>query len=236
MQSSLAEKFLDLNQFANSKVYGEPFRYAVIDDLLTETQASQLSSDFPDGGFYRSSRNFGSDKTYQVDNNILLVLSGENQECKESLPNVWRDFLTFLEGREYRLALSEMLEIDLSKCHLEITLKKYKKNDYISAHTDRSWVDATHLFFLNNHWESEWGGYLQLLTAEKEAFLSLAPVFNRSVAFVRSDESWHEVTPVLHPTEQRLALQVALWNTTDRFILPGRVTEVSGSFNGGVSE
>ena len=40
---------------------------------------------------------------------------------------------------------------------------------------------------------------------------------------MRDDNSWHGVTPVMHPSEKRISLQVAFWNTTERTVEPGRI-------------
>ena len=218
--------FCDLMKVLEAKLIRQPFKYAIIDNMLSDDQAHSLRKDFPTEFLYRSKRDSGSDKTYNVANGILFELGAEGMNQSQPLTEAWRAFIEFLNSKAYNQALSDRLEIDLSQCHLEITLKQYSLHDYISSHTDRSWVSATHLFFLNSHWDESWGGILQFLTDDQTAFFSIPPVFQQSVAFVRSDSSWHEVTPIVHPTEKRLALQVAFWNTLERFVLPGRVTNL----------
>lgn len=214
----------DLSKLREAKVINQPFNYAVIDDILSAKQAAALRQGISPEYFYRSKRDSGSDKTYDVANRILFELNSDRANQVQSLPKQWRDLVEFLKSKAYNRALSDTLKIDLSQCHLEITLKQYSQHDYISSHTDRSWVDATHLFFLNSYWDESWGGMLRFLTDDQVAFLTVPPLFNQSVAFIRSDNSWHEVTPITHATEKRLALQVAFWNTTERVVLPGRKT------------
>ena len=220
----IVSNFLNLQNISEATLVHEPFKYAVISNLITPSQALLLQDNLPTKAFYRSKRQFGSDKTYNMANQILLELGDNNDSCFNTLSDEWQEFIKFINSSEYRKALSDLLEVDLIACHLELTLKQYSEHDFISAHTDRDWVTATHLFFLNSHWDDAWGGILQFLNGDGKPFLFLPPLFQHSVAFVRADNSWHEVTPINHPLEKRLALQVAFWNTIERYVLPGRVT------------
>lgn len=222
MPNIQAADFTDANHILSAKLNVEPFHHAFVNGLLSASLSVQLCKEFPERDFYQSKRITGSDKTYNVANNILLKLGNTDFQSTQELSTSWKTFLTYLTSDVYNQAVSTLLQKDLSNCHLEITLKRYSRGDYISAHTDRDWVTATHLFFLNSYWEASWGGLLELLDQNEKPFCSVLPTYHTSLIFIRSNNSWHQVTPITHESESRFALQVAFWNTLDRYVLPGR--------------
>src|SRR5262249_19301885 len=56
------------------------------------------------------------------------------------------------------------------------------------------------LLFLNENWQEEWGGRLELWDREvRRCFHSFAPVLNRCVIFTTSEISYHGVTALTCP-------------------------------------
>lgn len=199
----------------------EPFRYAVINQCLTDDTINRLIQELPQEDYFRSLRENGSDKTYNVINNVLLKL-GDNSPSMH-LPRCWQDFIQHLQSNDYIDPLSTLLREDLSSCRQEITLKRYGYGDFISPHTDREDVTATHLFFLNHDWDPAWGGGLLFLYNENEPFQKFLPTSKHSIAFVRSENSWHSVEKITHVDAERIAVQVAFWNRVERQVLAGRI-------------
>lgn len=213
---------LNINALTTATLKKSPFKYSTIYEFLPPSYADDLLKDLPSAGNYKSTRSSGSDKTYQVVNNILLAI-GDSEYNKVSEPSpIWIECIEQLHGAAYRTALSTLLDTDVTQCPMEITLKRYRHEDYISAHTDKECIRATHMIFLNDTWEAPWGGLLHFLTEDQRDFESFLPSSNTSVAFVRADNSWHRVCPMNKKGKERIALQVAFWNQVDRIVAPGR--------------
>lgn len=215
---------IDIERLRSSKLISTPFKYSKIDNILSANLAEKLLETLPLEGNYRSIRKDGSDKIYNVVNNILVEL-GQKTSVNPNIGIDWNNLIIELQDRQYREALSSLLDEDLVNCYMEITLKRYKLNDYISAHTDKPSVRATHMIFLNESWERDWGGMLYFLNDAQEVLEVFLPTIAQSVAFVRSDISWHKVCPVLSAEKERVVIQVAFWNKIDRTIAPGRIIE-----------
>jgi hypothetical protein len=184
VESSILEKF--------------PFKHALIGKCISEENRQKLLEDMPDDNYYRSVREGGSDKTYNVVNNILLKL-GEKK--------------------------SNVLQENLLDCYQEVTLKIYGGGDFISPHTDKADVKATHMIFLNETWSNEWGGNLCLLSDADSVCKKIIPTIDNTLAFVRSDNSWHSVEEIKNMQAERIALQVVFWNVDKRYTLAGRIED-----------
>lgn len=217
---------INYHALQKATLINSPFKYSRIQHLLNEEDARQLRTSLPDENYYRSIRMNGSDKTYNVINNILFQLEDQASSNLDSIPRCWQDFLKDVTNQTYRSYLGKLLEIDLGKCYQEITLKIYEEGDFLSVHTDKSGVIATHMIFFNEHWQDNWGGQL-LFSAEKNhpPFAKFNPVWLESVAFVRTDHSWHAVSPVTTLQSARIALQVAFWHNNQRRVSPGRIEQ-----------
>ncbi len=216
---------INLKALTSATLKTQPFNYATIEQFIAAKYAQDLLMELPSRGNYKSSRTDGSDKTYNVVNNILLTL-GDNTYNKASEPSkLWSDFIEQLHGLPYRQTLGSLLDIDLTDSPMEITLKRYRYEDFISAHTDKKSVRATHMIFLNPVWEKNWGGLLHFQTDSKDDFETFLPSYSTSVAFVRAENSWHRVCKMNQPDKERIAVQVAFWNEIDRKIAPGRMIE-----------
>lgn len=201
-----------------------PFTYAIIPQFYSSNLGDDLLEQLPSENYYRSTRASGSDKQYNLVNNVLLALGESEVNPKSNLTPLWHDFVLTLRSEDYIGSMSELLKVNLAECYQEITLKRYVRGDYISPHTDTDKVRATHLLFLNTFWDENWGGQLQFLTDDGDILHSFLPTREFSAAFVRSTKSWHTVEMVQTDTE-RLALQIVFWNVKDKEILPGRVRE-----------
>jgi Rps23 Pro-64 3,4-dihydroxylase Tpa1-like proline 4-hydroxylase len=223
---------INLNALNHSILINKPFKYACINQFISEVNAEQLRSQLPEGHYYRSTRAGGSDKTYNVVNSILFNLEKQTTQDFNALPEPWKALLNALTSDEYRVRLEHLLNENLSNCYREITLKVYKKGDFLSYHTDKSDVKATHMIFFNENWDDHWGGQLVFSDARNnEAFVKFNPLWMHSVAFVRADNSWHSVLPIVTDEDERIALQVAFWNIKKREVLPGRIEETLNAYD-----
>lgn len=216
---------IDLEAMRATRLHSDPFPYAEVRDPLSPASVAALTESMPSEGCFRSTRHEGSDKTYRVINNVLFTLEEQSENPRNTLAAPWRELLADLRSAAYIEAASALLGIALGSCHREITLKRYRRGDFISLHTDSAAVSATHLFFLNRHWRPSWGGLLCFHDDGGEVFRAFPPLCDSSVLFARSPRSWHSVTAVDVDDAERLSLQVVFWKSRTRDVAPGRREE-----------
>ncbi len=83
---------------------------------------------------------------------------------------------------------------------------------------DRQWYRRVNLLlYLNEQWNREWGGELELWDADvKNCLNSFEPKFNRLCGFVTSEISFHGVTPVNSPDAVPRKSFATYYYTADR--------------------
>ena len=97
---------------------------------------------------------------------------------------------------------------------MDIGLRRYNLGHAHFPHTDEPNKVLTHLLFFNQQWSVDWGGCLRILrnSRPESVFQDILPLDRTSVVIIRSDNSWHMVTPLTCPeSECRLALRVAFF-------------------------
>jgi hypothetical protein len=211
---------INVDKIYNSILVENPYKHAVINGLIDLQEINALITTMPTDTFNHVSRHDGSDKTYRVHNNIIYSL--ENQAHMKDLHSKWISLTNDLISIEYRQAISDSIGFNVNDLFIEITLKKYVINDYISPHTDRSCVPVTHVIFLNPHWEKNWGGEFCILESEFKMVKEIIPTWDNSVLFRQSENSWHSVNPCKVPNVSRIGLQVAFWSSQEKPVFPGR--------------
>jgi Rps23 Pro-64 3,4-dihydroxylase Tpa1-like proline 4-hydroxylase len=114
------------------------------------------------------------------------------------LTRSWSKLLGELCSPVYSSALGSLAGVDLSGAGLEVTCWLYGPGDWLGSHTDKADKIVTQVFNLNAQWEGTWGGCLRILRSAdtRDVHAEIAPKANSSVVLVRSDRSWHCVTPV----------------------------------------
>lgn len=213
---------INIASLKEAQLIQSPYPHAIIKNFITKEFADTLIKISPKSGNLYSKRDKGSDKTYQVQNNILYDLN----LGIASLKSPWDKFIVSLDSDEYRAAISELLGKDIMHAPLEITFKKYGYNDYISPHTDRDLVYCTHLLFFNLIWEKNWGGNLQMLDESNNVLKEVLPLANYSFFFERTENSWHAVSACTQKDQSRYSLQIAFWKRKNKISLPGRLETV----------
>ncbi|WP_248277963.1 2OG-Fe(II) oxygenase [Brasilonema sp. UFV-L1] len=130
------------------------------------------------------------------------------------LSHVWQQLIEGLWTDSYREALEKMSGLELKDCAIDIGFRRYNVGHLHRPHTDEPNKVLTHLLFFNQQWSLDWGGCLRILkdSQPESAFQDILPLSHYSVVIVRSDNSWHTVTPLTCPaSECRLALRVAFF-------------------------
>ncbi len=94
-----------------------------------------------------------------------------------------------------------------------------KRGGYLGIHTDFNIHRKTKLYrrvnlliFLNEEWEDEWGGHLELWSKDgKECVAKIAPTFGTAVIFNTTKDSWHGHPTPLNTTERITRKSIAMY-------------------------
>jgi hypothetical protein len=181
-----------------ARIRGVPFPHVALDagSLLTSDAVDDLLASFPDELLDLSQRAGGSDKTFRT-STVTMHLRGDWKVLPDRLPGCWAGLLRYLASDRYTSELASLLRIPPGPVELELRLTSYPRGGWMSRHTDRPDKLFSHNIYLCPGWQPEWGGELRLYDSATSApgavFL---PGAGTSVAFARSDRSWHEVMPV----------------------------------------
>ncbi|CAB5714425.1 Predicted proline hydroxylase [Delftia tsuruhatensis] len=188
---------LNFNQILNCQLNTIPFRWAEISGLYSPENCALLSQTYPTDHF-RTVEAYGGEKDYRYDARSLIPMGEKNISRPEFLSPGWMEFAQDLISDDYRSAMSSLTGIDLSHFPMEANLYHYGSGALLGPHRDLPEKKVTHVFYFNENWLAADGGCLAILNSSnaKDVAALVSPNVGNSVAFVRSDESWHEVTKV----------------------------------------
>ncbi|WP_165356613.1 polysaccharide pyruvyl transferase family protein [Sphingosinicella sp. BN140058] len=188
---------LDIAAIETAAIATQPYRWAHIENLFAPEDARTLAEAFPSDSFRRVAGNDG-EKSYQYLSRSLVHMGASEITRPERLHPAWRALLGDLLSRRYREALSEATGLDLGKAPMEINAIHFGAGAWLGPHVDLKDKIATHILYFNEDWDSADGGCLQVLRsrddADREA--EILPIVGGSALLVRSDDSWHSVSPV----------------------------------------
>ncbi|MGA7801527.1 MAG: 2OG-Fe(II) oxygenase [Gammaproteobacteria bacterium] len=160
---------LDLQVLKDTPLIREPFEFVIVKDFIREQALAGLMADFPDPG------KPGSVPLPQVRGGAAF-----------------RQFVQDLEGPDFRAAVEEKFDIDLSGRPTMMTVRGQCRETDGKIHTDSKTKLITVLIYMNPPWESE-GGRLRLLRSPhlEDAVTEVSPEAGTMLIFRRSDNSWH---------------------------------------------
>jgi Rps23 Pro-64 3,4-dihydroxylase Tpa1-like proline 4-hydroxylase len=180
----------------------DPFRH-LIGSELSVGDVNLLVSLFPGHLLHDTARSANGDKTYQVRARTAYDQGVWTLGPDEIAPEWWYFLNRFVQGRRVA-GIAEMLELPASPYRVELRLTEYAASGWMSRHTDRPDKAFSWIVYLATSWRRSWGGELALYADPASACPAAAiwPGPGTSVAFARSDHSWHEVRPVSASAEQ----------------------------------
>lgn len=204
-------KVFNLEAMRSAEIQEEPFKYAVIKNLVHNEFEAQMIQVFPEHQFVETVRETG-EKPYRMFHRSFID-KDTGKENISDLTEIWRNVYDDLTSDQYRNFMSNLTGIDLSQAILGASFWKYSYDCYLSVHTDKQEKLVTQLIYLEEDWEESWGGCLHLhnSNSEKEVIRSITPKIENSVVLVTSPNSWHSVTPVSHNRRSRRSLQIVFW-------------------------
>ncbi|AFY51253.1 hypothetical protein Nos7524_5541 [Nostoc sp. PCC 7524] len=219
---------LQLDAIRQTSMQEVPYHWAVIENLLSQEASLELAASFPQENFRLSAgEGYGylwGEMLASSDDMALMYNFGElwRERIAEGrlssdlhhLSHNWQQLIQVLWQPQYRQALTQMSGIELKDCAMVIGFRRYNGGHLHRPHTDEPSKALTHLVFFNEQWPIEWGGCLRILKDEQpeSVYQDIPPLNKLSAVIVRSDNSWHMVTPVTSSVSQpRLVLRIAFF-------------------------
>jgi len=191
--------------------YERPFTHISYDvgELLALEAAVELSASFPSARL-ESRRRVSGSKSYLLRTTTLIDERSSPAAVAPSLGGRWQEVIDSLLSEGYRSSITEALGIEASRVALEIRLSAYQAGGWMGRHTDREDKLFSQNIYLSPSWVAEWGGGLAMYCDATVAEPSRVhvPTLGTSVAFRRSNRSWHEVMEVNHAQEERRAILI----------------------------
>ena len=195
------DPMIKLQDVAAAKLQSEPYQWAAIDGLYSPHDGLALAETFP-VDHYKRVEAYGGEKDYAYDARLLIGMGARTIAYREHLSDAWQRLADDLRSPEYREAISALTGVDLSDALLEVNVFHYGPGASLGAHPDLPDKLVTHVLYFNRTWNVADGGCLTILRSKDAGSVvaTIPPVVGNSALLVRSDESWHAVSPVVTET------------------------------------
>lgn len=189
---------LDLTKLTKQPLHSQPFRWGQIGNLYSAENAAALAATYPHDAFKRV-YGYGGEKDYEYQARQLVEMGTGRIVNAQSLSPAWLQLAQELTAPAYRLALSELTDIDLRTAPMEVNVFHYGPQACLGPHPDLSDKLVTHILYFNDSWNIEDGGCLNILHSAnpKDVIAVIPPLVGNSAVLVRADHSWHAVSQVV---------------------------------------
>ena len=210
---------IDLKRISRSQLETEPYRWAAINGLYTQADAAALAATFPRDHFKSLADHVGK-KQFEYEVRSLIRMGEHSVSRAQYLSSAWRELAEDFLLPAYRAALSTLIHHDLSAAELEVNVFHYPPGGSHGAHPDHPDKIVTHVLYFNEHWNDDDGGCLTILRSDdpRDIATKISPIVGNSAVLVRSDNSWHAVSPVTH------SCRLSRRSLTATFYHPGHVS------------
>jgi len=188
---------IDLDRISRSHLETEPYQWAAIDRIFSAGNASALARTFPEDHFKRLA-DYDGQKPFEYEVRCLIRLGETAASRANLLSPTWRALANDFLSPAYRAAMSSLTGLDLSTTPLEVNVFHYPPGGLHGAHPDHANKVVTQLMYFNETWNQEDGGCLTVLRSSStdDVANTVSPLVGNSAVLVRSDNSWHAVSPV----------------------------------------
>ncbi|SRR5579883_34453 len=196
---------LDFEVFQTGIIQEIPYRWLWFNNLIPDEEKLALINTYPQERFREEKGNYFW---------RAITSRGEVTPETQDFSSVWHRLIEDLWTPAYRCTLEKLTGLDLKDHFMTIGFAKHMPGFQGEPHTDKPYKSLTHLFYFNKEWLPQWGGCLRILRDNQveSTFQDIPPLLGNSVVLVRSDQSWHTVTPISPDVAQpRLTLQIAFW-------------------------
>ncbi|GAA6619146.1 2OG-Fe(II) oxygenase [Scytonema sp. NUACC26] len=205
---------LNFNAITRATIQEVPYRWAFLENLFSLEESLELAKSYPQEGFERvgdRSKNF-----------LVLPVIDETKDtikpCK--LNSLWQELIDDLCTSAYRATVGNLTGLNLMNDLMYIYFFCYDSESSFPPHPDADTIRMVQLFYFNQEWDTHWGGCLRILKDEnaESVYQGIPPLLNTSVILVKSENSWHCVTPVTsHSPQSRRILKVAFLKREEYF-------------------
>ena len=210
---------IDYHRISTGHLETDPYQWAVVDGLFSEPDAAALASTFPRDHYKRLS-DYGGEKDFEYESRALIGMGEQSVSRPEELSPAWQALAKDFLSPAYRAAMSVLTGFDVTSVPLEVNVFHYPPGGSLGAHPDLKDKIVTHVLYFNQSWDDKDGGYLTILRSSNAADVvrTVSPVAGNSAVLVRSDNSWHAVTPVVK------SCRLSRRSLTATFYHPGSVS------------
>lgn len=205
---------IDLTRIEQSALSTEPYEWAFVDRLFAPRDAAELLATYPRDHF-KTVKGYDGEKGYEYEARSLISMGGTAASHALRLSPAWRQLATDLSSPAYRAAMTRLTARDLSALPIEVNVFHYGPGAWLGPHVDLKEKIVTHVFYFNGRWDESDGGCLTILRSADmaDAAAVVAPAAGNSVVLVRSEKSWHAVSPVAAGCGQsRLSMTVTFYS------------------------
>src|SRR4051812_20892448 len=188
---------IDLTKLTPDALAREPYNWAFVDGLFSPADASALARTFPRDHF-KTIGGYDGEKGFQYEARSLVGMGATEATHAGRLSEPWRRLTAELLSGEYRAAVSRVTGLDVSGLWMEANVSHYGERAWLGPHVDLEDKVVTHVFYFNEVWDELDGGCLTVLSSGdmKDVVKIVAPRVGNSAVLVRSQNSWHAVSPV----------------------------------------
>jgi hypothetical protein len=204
----------------------EPFAHVVIDNFLPTAVASRIAAEYP--GVEDSRWHFAGpgDSKHTGDRNIEKLSNSD----EEMFPPYIRHIMSQMQSGIFCRFLDQLTGYDHltpDPDHWGCGLHSTGNGGRLMLHLDASRHPNKDLhqlinciYYCSPDWQPEWGGGLEFWNADATACVkTVAPLFNRLVAFYTGGRSWHgHPRPVTAPPGRRRNSLALYYYTTDKSV------------------
>jgi SM-20-related protein len=216
-----SRRMIDLDRIMDTPLQRQPFRWGAVDGLYSAADAASLMTTYP-GDHFRLISGYGGEKDYEYEARPLIAMGANEVQFEFHLSRAWQSFARALLSPAYREAVAAMSGCDLRDALLEVNVFHYGPGASLGPHSDLPDKIVTHVLYFNEEWDAADGGCLQILSAKDERAVvhEVLPLIGNSAFLVRSENSWHAVSPVARGSHRSRR------SVTATFYQPGSVSSM----------
>jgi Rps23 Pro-64 3,4-dihydroxylase Tpa1-like proline 4-hydroxylase len=189
---------IQFSRIAEHELESQPYRWGVIDGLLSPPDAAALAATYPRDHFKRLA-DYAGEKDFEYEARALIGMGETTVSRPEELSDAWQALALDFLSPQYRAAMSSLTGIDLSHVLLEVNVFHYPPGGSLGPHPDLRDKIVTHVLYFNEAWNEADGGCLLILGSKEtgDVVRTVPPIVGTSAVLMRSDNSWHAVSPVV---------------------------------------
>ncbi len=189
---------LNLDLIKNGRLQSKPYSWGAVGNLYSVEDAEALASSYPHDHYKTVTGNDG-EKEYFYEARCLIAMGEDAISHPQELSKAWDALADTLLSTAYRDAMSQLIDTDLTSASLEVNVFHYTPGSSLGPHLDLKTKIVTHVLYFNKTWDINDGGCLTILNSKdpKDVAQAILPVVGNSAIIVRSEKSWHAVSPVV---------------------------------------